>query len=136
MNMIKIKNLSKKFGKLTAVNNINLEVKKGEIFAFLGPNGAGKSTTIKMLTTVLSPSEGKMEVNGVSVVSPSMPGQTLTTNLPYMFDELLRLESDKKGNRVLHTASTFTQICKDRSNKLEKKEDADIAYIINKITGK
>jgi len=66
--MIKLKNLSKRFGKFTAVDNINLEVKEGEIFAFLGPNGAGKSTTIKMLTTVLSPSEGEMEVNGYDVI--------------------------------------------------------------------
>ncbi|MCL4366365.1 ATP-binding cassette domain-containing protein [Patescibacteria group bacterium] len=61
---IEVKDLTKKFGDFTAVDNISFEVKKGEIFAFLGPNGAGKSTTIKMLTTLLSPTSGRMEVNG------------------------------------------------------------------------
>lgn len=59
-NIISAKNLVKRFGKFTAVDNISFDVKKGELFAFLGPNGAGKSTTIKMLTTMLRPSSGKL----------------------------------------------------------------------------
>lgn len=62
--MIQVKNLSKKFGDITAVNDITFEVKTGEIFGFLGPNGAGKSTTIKILTTLLSPTEGQVTLNG------------------------------------------------------------------------
>ncbi len=62
--MIKVDNLIKKFGNFTAVDNISFDVKDGEILAFLGPNGAGKTTTIKMLTTVLPPSSGKIELNG------------------------------------------------------------------------
>ena len=61
---IKIENLTKKFGEFCAVDSISFQVKKGEIFAFLGPNGAGKTTTIKMLTTLLSPTSGKIIVNG------------------------------------------------------------------------
>jgi ABC-2 type transport system ATP-binding protein len=67
-NAIIIENLTKKFGtatdSLTAVDSISFQVKKEEIFAFLGPNGAGKTTTIKMLTTLLSPTSGKIIVNG------------------------------------------------------------------------
>jgi ABC-2 type transport system ATP-binding protein len=63
-NIIEVKNLVKKFGDFTAVNNISFDVKQGEIFAFLGPNGAGKSTTIKMLTTLLSPTTGQILLNG------------------------------------------------------------------------
>jgi ABC-2 type transport system ATP-binding protein len=63
-NIIEVKDLVKKFKDFTAVDHISFGVKKGEIFAFLGPNGAGKSTTIKMLTTLLSPSEGKIEIDG------------------------------------------------------------------------
>jgi ABC-2 type transport system ATP-binding protein len=62
--IIKVSELSKKFKETTAVNNISFAVKKGSIFAFLGPNGAGKTTTIKMLTTLLSPSDGAISVNG------------------------------------------------------------------------
>ena len=60
MQIIKVKNLTKKFKDFTAVDDISFDVEKGEIFAFLGPNGAGKSTTIKMLTTLLSPTTGSL----------------------------------------------------------------------------
>lgn len=66
--MINVKNLSKNFKELKAVNDISFDVKAGEIFAFLGPNGAGKSTTIKMLTTLLKPSQGKITINGYDPV--------------------------------------------------------------------
>ncbi|MFP3233162.1 MAG: ATP-binding cassette domain-containing protein [Sulfolobaceae archaeon] len=65
---IKVINLTKVFGKLIAVDHINFEVREGEIFGFLGPNGAGKSTTIKMLTTVLKPTEGTAIVNGYDII--------------------------------------------------------------------
>lgn len=60
--------LTKKFGKLTAVDHINLKVKKGKVFGFLGPNGAGKSTTIRMLTTLLTPTEGTAKVAGYDII--------------------------------------------------------------------
>lgn len=63
--MIRVKNLTKKFGETTAVNDISFEVKAGEVFAFLGPNGAGKTTTIKMLTTLLRPTKGELEIDGL-----------------------------------------------------------------------
>jgi len=66
--MIKAINLTKKFGNFVAVDHINFEVYDGEIFGFLGPNGAGKSTTIKMLTTVLKPTEGTAIVNGYDII--------------------------------------------------------------------
>lgn len=62
--IISIKNLTKKFKNVTAVDDISFEVREGQIFAFLGPNGAGKSTTIKMLTTLLDPTKGKIVING------------------------------------------------------------------------
>jgi ABC-2 type transport system ATP-binding protein len=62
--MIDVENLTKKFGDFIAVDNISFSVDKGEIFAFLGPNGAGKTTTIKMLTTLLNPTSGKISLDG------------------------------------------------------------------------
>lgn len=67
--IIQVKNLTKRFGKFTAVNNISFTVGKGEIFAFLGPNGAGKTTTIKMLTTLLAPTQGQIQLNGYDPVT-------------------------------------------------------------------
>src|SRR6185369_9670084 len=68
-NIIEITNLVKRFDKVTAVNDISFSVKRGEIFAFLGPNGAGKTTTIKMLTTLLEPTEGKISLNKHDVLT-------------------------------------------------------------------
>lgn len=67
-NIIDVKNLTKKFGDLIAVNDITFSVKEGEIFAFLGPNGAGKSTSIKMLTTLLDLTSGQIRLNSFDVV--------------------------------------------------------------------
>jgi ABC-2 type transport system ATP-binding protein len=64
--MIRVQNLTKRFGDFIAVNDISFEVGAGEIFAFLGPNGAGKTTTIKMLTTLLSPTSGTLELDGLN----------------------------------------------------------------------
>jgi len=67
--VIKVENLTKVFGKnFVAVDHVSFEVKSGEIFGLLGPNGAGKTTTIKMLTTLLKPTEGKAYVYGYDVV--------------------------------------------------------------------
>jgi ABC-2 type transport system ATP-binding protein len=66
--MIRVQNLVKTFGAFTAVKSISFEVAKGEIFAFLGPNGAGKTTTIKMLTTLLRPSSGAIELDGLDPI--------------------------------------------------------------------
>jgi ABC-2 type transport system ATP-binding protein len=63
--MIRVRNLVKTFGSFTAVNDVSFDVEEGEIFAFLGPNGAGKTTTIKMLTTLLKPTSGAMELDGL-----------------------------------------------------------------------
>jgi ABC-2 type transport system ATP-binding protein len=63
--VIQVSNLVKTFGTFTAVNDVSFTVKEGEIFAFLGPNGAGKTTTIKMLTTLLHPTSGRIRLDGL-----------------------------------------------------------------------
>lgn len=64
--MIRVHNLVKTYGEVQAVRGISFEVNRGEIFAFLGPNGAGKTTTIKMLTTLLRPTAGTVEIDGLN----------------------------------------------------------------------
>jgi ABC-2 type transport system ATP-binding protein len=64
--MIRVSHLVKVFGAFTAVNDVSFDVAEGEIFAFLGPNGAGKTTTIKMLTTMLKPTSGEMQLDGLN----------------------------------------------------------------------
>jgi ABC-2 type transport system ATP-binding protein len=67
--VIRVENLVKKFGAITAVDGIQLDVQSGQIFGFLGPNGAGKSTTIKVLATLLKPTSGKAAVAGFDVLA-------------------------------------------------------------------
>lgn len=67
--IISVENLSKNFHNLKAVDEISFDVKRGEIFSFLGPNGAGKTTTIKMLTTLLRSSSGRISINGFNPIN-------------------------------------------------------------------
>src|SRR5271155_4754206 len=64
--MIRVRNLVKNYGDFAAVKDISFDVAQGEIFAFLGPNGAGKTTTIKILTTLLKPTSGEVELDGLN----------------------------------------------------------------------
>lgn len=89
-------NLVKKFGDFTAINGINLSVPKGSIYGFLGPNGCGKSTTIRMLTGLLSPTEGEVNVLGLQIPEQS---EALRLKIGYMtqkfslYDDLTVLEN-------------------------------------------
>lgn len=71
-NIIEVKNLTKTFGKFTAVDDISFNVKKGEIFGLLGPNGAGKSTTLRMLSTLSRPTKGTATIGGFDTVKHDM----------------------------------------------------------------
>ncbi|MFM7886891.1 MAG: ABC transporter ATP-binding protein [Pseudanabaena sp.] len=66
--MLETRSLTRDFGQMRAVNQVNIQVKAGEVFGLLGPNGAGKSTTIKMLTTLLPPSSGNAAIAGLDLI--------------------------------------------------------------------
>jgi len=76
-NAIEVKNLTKYYGRpgtgVLAVDHVNFEVRKGEVFGFLGPNGAGKTTTQRMLTTLLEPTEGRIVINGHDLARDAYP---------------------------------------------------------------
>lgn len=69
MAILQVKNLTKKFGPFTAVNNISFDLKEGEILGLLGPNGAGKTTTIQMIIGVLTPTQGEVDYFGKNLVN-------------------------------------------------------------------
>ena len=73
MNAVEIHDLVKRFGSFVAVDHVSLEVAKGEILGCLGPNGAGKTTTIKMLTTLLKPTSGRIEIEIPFNAPPDQP---------------------------------------------------------------
>jgi ABC-2 type transport system ATP-binding protein len=93
--MIRIKNLTKQYGPLTAVNDLSLEVASGEIFGFLGPNGAGKTTTLKIMAGVLAPTRGEVELCDFSILSEPSQAKALTGYIPdrpFLYDKLTGLE--------------------------------------------
>src|ERR1700733_3499252 len=80
-NAVAIRSLVKTFGTFVAVDHVNLEVRRGEIFGFLGPNGAGKSTTIRMLCGLLEPTSGSATVGGLDIAKQS---EAVKHNIGYM----------------------------------------------------
>ena len=95
--MVSLKNLSKNYANdfVLAVDDLSLEVRRGEIFGFIGPNGAGKTTTIKMMTGILRPSSGSVTINGIDMLSEPVAAKTAIGYVPdthNAFDRLTGLE--------------------------------------------
>ncbi len=133
--MIEVKNLTKRYGKITAVDNISFSVDTGEVLGFLGPNGAGKSTTMNIITGYISSTSGTVTVDGSEILAdpkktkqkigylPEIPplytDMTVRKYLEFMFDlkrvrlpkkehiaEIMRLVSlDKHGDRIIKNLS-------------------------------
>jgi len=121
--MISCCNLTRRYGDFTAVDNLNLEVAAGGICTFLGPNGAGKSTTVKMLTGLLAPTSGTVEVCGLDAAANPQALKRLIGVLPEdlgLFDDLTveehllltgsiyglgRAETERRTSQLLHALS-------------------------------
>ncbi len=89
--MIELVRLTKRFGTLTAVDNLSLTVPSGEFFVFLGPNGAGKTTTIKMIAGLLHPTEGRVALCGHDVQEDYITAKSLLSYVPdepFLYDKL------------------------------------------------
>ncbi len=89
--MIELRNVVKKYGRMTAVNDITLSVGAGEFFGFLGPNGAGKTTTIKMLAGLLAPTSGTCRINGCDVHRRPLEAKrhlAYVPDQPYLYEKL------------------------------------------------
>ncbi|HEB12823.1 MAG TPA: ATP-binding cassette domain-containing protein [Actinobacteria bacterium] len=90
--MIKLKNVSKKFGSTQAVDDITLDIDQGQVVGFLGPNGAGKSTTMRMITGFLAPDTGVVEIDGINVSEDASAIKCLIGYLPEnnpLYEEML-----------------------------------------------
>jgi len=126
--MIETFNLSKNFGSLTAVDNLNLMIKKGEIFGFIGPNGAGKTTTIKMMVGILPPTKGKVKIGGFDVQQNPTEAKKLIgyiPDIPYVYPYMT-------GHEFLHFVAQLYQV-KDKEKKI--KELMGVFPIENMIEG-
>ncbi len=119
---IEIKSLTKSFGDVTAVNNISLSVKNGEIFGFLGPNGAGKSTTIMILTTLLKPTSGQALISGFDVATNA---KQVRQNIGYVQQEIT-VDEYLTGRENLLLQAKLNHIPK---NEIDKRIDEILTLI-------
>ena len=96
LSILRANNLVRKFGDLTAVDDVSFEIYEGEIFSLLGPNGAGKTTTISMLSTLLAPTSGDAMINGFSIKKHNMQVRNYIGIVPQeiaLYDDLTALEN-------------------------------------------
>lgn len=85
MNAIEIKNISKSYGKIKALNDVSFEVKKGELFGLIGPDGAGKTTLFRLLTTLINPDAGSATVDGLDIMKDYRKIRTRVGYMPGRF---------------------------------------------------
>ena len=93
--MIRINQLTKRYGRFTAVDGIDLAVPKGELFGFLGPNGAGKTTTFRMIAGILRPTGGTIEVGGIDINRRPLEAKArlgFIPDRPFVYDKLTGAE--------------------------------------------
>jgi ABC-2 type transport system ATP-binding protein len=93
--MIRTDNLTKQYGGLIAVRDLNLDLPQGQLFAFLGPNGAGKTTTIKLLAGLLKPTSGRAFVGGYDIQKDPIEARRILSfvpDTPYLYDKLEPME--------------------------------------------
>jgi ABC-2 type transport system ATP-binding protein len=115
-NAVEIRNLVKRFGSFVAVDDVNLEVRRGEIFGFLGPNGAGKSTTIRMLCGLLKPTSGSATVGGLDIATQS---EAIKQKIGYM-SQRFSLYDDLSVEENIDFFSGIYSVPKDR--RIERKD--------------
>ena len=118
--MLKLTNLTKKFGNFIAVNNINLEIRAGDFFGFLGQNGAGKTTTIKMITGLYSPTSGSVHIGGYNIQRNQIEAKSLIGYIPdqpFLYEKLT-------GKEFLYFCGGLYKIDKAKlKNKIEETID-------------
>ncbi len=93
--MIELKNLTKKYGDFEAVNDLSLNIDKGEVFGFIGPNGAGKTTTIKMMGGILQPTAGTVSIAGINMLEAPEKAKGkigFVPDRPYLYEKLTGME--------------------------------------------
>jgi ABC-2 type transport system ATP-binding protein len=93
--MIRLTNLTKRYGKFTAVDGINLRIHQGELFGFLGPNGAGKTTTMRMIAGILQPTSGTITIAGDDIAADPIRAKSrlgFIPDRPFVYDKLTGAE--------------------------------------------
>ncbi len=130
--MIEVKNLTKKYGKVVAVDNVSFKIQDGEIIGLLGPNGAGKSTTMNMMTGYIEPTEGTIVINGYDISKKAIKAKKEIGYMP----EGVPLYTDMTVKEFVTYMAELKKVeRKSRKEKVEKIiEETGLKNVENKLT--
>lgn len=130
MNVIEIKNLTKRYGKARGIEDINLTVEQGEIFGFIGPNGAGKSTTIRTLLGLIYPTSGSATIFGKSCLKEP----EIKKELGYLPSEVFYYDGMRVIDLLKYSASFYKKDCTQRIKELADIMDLDLKKKIEDLS--
>lgn len=129
--ILKIKKATKHYGKIRGIDDINLDIKKGEVYGFIGPNGAGKSTTIKCIMNLIKSNAGEIYVEGKKINNKSY---NINENIGYLPSEIHLYEDLTVEKMIKYSASFYKKDCKKKTDELVKKLDLDITKKIDQLS--
>lgn len=129
--MIKVNNLTKKYGDFVAVDNISFEINDGEIIGLLGPNGAGKTTTMNMITGFIEPTDGEININGYDVCKKPKKAKLQIGYMP----EGVPLYTDLTVKEFIRYMGELKKVQKDELKKQIETilEETDLKEVQNKL---
>lgn len=138
--ILKVENVTQRFGGLIAVNNINIEIKKGEIVGIIGPNGAGKTTFFNIITGIYSPTEGKIfldnkDITGIDTFKITELGMARTFQNIRLFYRMTVLENVMVGMHSQTKSNLIDSIFKTGKHKETEKKSEKRALEILELTG-
>lgn len=139
-NILEVRNLTRRFGGLTAVGNLDITVKKGTVHSLIGPNGAGKTTTVNMITGIDKPTEGSVmfhgeDITGMEPFVSVKRGIARTYQHVRLFKDMRVIDNVAMGGRIYYTYSMAGAIFHSRKKRKEEKEAYLEAYDCLKLIG-
>lgn len=131
MDVIKINKLTKYYGKIKGIENVDLTIREGEIFGFIGPNGAGKSTTIRTLLSLIFPTSGSATIFGKDIVKNY---KQILNDVGYLPSEVFYYDNMRVSELLNYAASFYKKDCSQRINELAKMLDLDLTKKIDELS--
>lgn len=131
MNVIETNNLTKYYGHIKGIENLNLSIKEGEIFGFIGPNGAGKSTTIRTLLTLINETSGSATIFGKDIHTDR---EIILQEIGYLPSEVFYYDNMKVIDLLKYAASFYKKDCTKRIKELAKRLNLDLNKKIDDLS--
>lgn len=126
---VKLAHLNKFYGDFHACKDINLTIKKGDVFAFIGPNGAGKTTTIRMITGIIKPNSGNIFINDIDIEKEPIKAKSIigyVPDRPFLYEKLTGMEFLDMMREIYNVPiNKFTQLCEEYVELFEIKDWMD-----------